>query len=68
MLAKEEANRMRIRHHRQEVSTNIHTNKNSVFSQNKNTRHELGAISSQIRDNIQNQRAKTLMDKEHNFK
>ena len=68
MMAKEESNRMKIREHRKAVASNISNNKQSVFTMNKNTRHELGAISNQIRDNIQNQRAKSLMDKESNFK
>jgi len=42
MMAKEESNRMKIRHHRQEVSNNISNNKQSVFSMNKSTRTELG--------------------------
>ena len=59
---------MKIRAHRQEVTNNISSNKQSVFTMNKNTRTELGNISNQIRDNIQSQRAKSLMDKESNFK
>ena len=59
---------MKIRAHRQEVTNNISSNKQSVFTMNKNTRTELGNISNQIRDNIHSQRAKSLMDKEHNFK
>lgn len=51
-MAKEEFNRQKIRAHRTEVSTNIANNKQSVFSNNKSTRHELGQISNQIRDNI----------------